>query len=135
MRHRDGQQRIMMPMMWIAVQTCTGPHSHCFWQDFQFPQPHSPGSLPRLASLQVGPAAKRGLRGTQVYAATWGFTKVAVKRLVVREGSELRRLEAEQDFLNEIEVMSSCSHQNLVNFYSACIEPEQVCALLASTAE
>ena len=67
----------------------------------------------------------------QVYLAAWFHTKVAVKRLVVREGSELRRLEAEKDFLNEIEVMSSCSHPNIVRFYSACIEPEEVRAPVA----
>ena len=81
-----------------------------------------------LPAFQVRTVAKRGLSGMQVYMARWGFTKVAVKRLVVRQGSEPRRLEAEQDILKEIAVMSSCSHRNLVHFYSACMDPEQVCA-------
>lgn len=58
--------------------------------------------------------------GAQVYAATWFQTKVAVKYLT-KEGGE-----AEKEFLNEIKVMAESFHQNIVTFYSACMEPHRV---------
>ena len=55
-----------------------------------------------------------------MYAATWFQTKVAVKYLT-KEGGE-----AEKEFLNEIKVMAESFHQNIVTFYSACMEPHRV---------
>lgn len=70
----------------------------------------------------------------QVYAATWLETRVAVKYLIT-EGSlaekqfleDIRAVsEVEEDFLNEIALMSSCFHPNIVTFFSACMQPDQV---------
>ena len=73
-----------------------------------------------------------------MYAATWLETRVAVKYLIT-EGSlaekqfldNIRAMsEAEADFLNEIALMSSCFHPNIVTFFSACMQPDHVRQML-----
>ena len=56
----------------------------------------------------------------QVYLATWHQTKVAVKYLTKYDG------ESEKEFVNEINLMSKCYNKNIVNFYSACMQPHRV---------
>ena len=69
-----------------------------------------------------------------MYAATWVQTRVAVKYLIT-EGSLAEKQflddieavsEAKKDFLNEINLMASCYHPNIVTFFSACMQPDQV---------
>ncbi len=66
--------------------------------------------------LTVGAALGEGAWGI-VYSASWGGTQVAVKKLL-QQGGRLDQ-SAQEQFANEIDVMRSIRHINIVMFMGA----------------
>ncbi|AVK76543.1 serine-threonine kinase [Pandoravirus neocaledonia] len=79
----------------------------------------------RTDDLDMGPLLGRGGHG-EVYRAVWRGTDVAVKTL----GTEALTRDAVQAFRDEVRVMTSLRHPNVVLFMAACTKPPHMCIVM-----
>nr|UMO80375.1 Serine/threonine protein kinase [Pandoravirus aubagnensis] len=79
----------------------------------------------RADDLSMGPLLGRGGHG-EVHRATWRGTEVAVKTL----GTGTLARDAVQAFRDEVRVMTSLRHPNVVLFMAACTKPPQMCIVM-----
>jgi hypothetical protein len=79
----------------------------------------------RLDELELGEQLASGGFG-QVYRATWKGTEVAVKVMA----SEQVTREMERQFKEEVRVMTSLRHPNVVLFMAACTKAPKMCIVM-----